>query len=292
MIRSMTGYGQAVVKSPLGKWTVEVRSLNHRYLEYSSKLPQSLMSMEGEIKNVVQSKIKRGKITLALAVEENEPGRARVFIDEEKLFFYRQQLKKIARKMKVEDTVSIRDLITLPGVFDAEREEPDSAKIWPRVKACVVRALEELVRMKIREGKALKQELALRLGHLQVSLSKIKTFAAGSVSHYQERLKNRIAELTQGLELDPDKLAKEAALLADRSDVTEEIVRLGSHIDLFGSVLEEDGEIGKKLDFITQEMNREANTIASKAMNFDISQEAVRIKTEIEKIREQVQNVE
>jgi uncharacterized protein (TIGR00255 family) len=288
----MTGYGQAAAKGRRDKWTVEIRSLNHRYLEYSSKLPQSLMALEGEIKSVVQAKIKRGKVTLSLTLEDGADDRARVFIDETKISFYHQHLKKIARKMKVDDKVSIRDLITLPGVFDAERAESDSAKIWPRIQSCVNQAVEELLRMKIQEGKALKKELSLRLGHVQASLSKIKTFASGAVLHYQDRLKNRISELTKGLELDAEKLAKEAAVLADRSDVTEEIVRLGSHIDLFRSVLEEVGEIGKKLDFITQEMNREANTIASKAMNFDISQEAVRIKTEIEKIREQVQNIE
>ena len=183
-------------------------------------------------------------------------------------------------------------MVGLPNIFLVERDDFQAAKEWPRLQNVIRLALDRLQKMKFKEGQALKKQFLLRLELIAEALKRIEKSSQHAVLQYQERLKDRVSELTKGIELDQEKLAREVAIMAERSDITEEIVRLSNHLKLFQSTLEENGEIGKKLDFITQEMNREANTIASKSPAFQISQDAVNIKSEIEKIREQVQNIE
>ncbi len=292
MLRSMTGFGQATLGQGKDKWIVEIRSLNHRFLEYSSRLPQALSPLENEIKNLVQSQIKRGKVSLFISLNGGESIREKVIIDEEKIDFYFRNLRKIAHRLKMDPKLSLNDLIVLPNIFLVDKTNIQIAKEWPRIRLAIRRALKKLLMMKTREGLALKKEILGRLSLITKAVQKIRKSASTVVLEYQERLKKRVSALTMGLEIDHEKLAKEVAIMADRSDITEEVVRLENHIKLFRSTLEERDEIGKKLDFITQEMNREANTIGSKSSSFYISQEVVKIKSEIEKIREQVQNIE
>jgi len=292
MLKSMTGFGQATLGQGKNKWVVEVRSLNHRFLEYSSKIPQVLNSLEGEIKHLVQAKVKRGKISLTINLNGGEFTKEDVRIDEKKIDLYYHNLRRIASRLKIDSKLSLSDLISLPDIFLVEKPRFELSKEWLHVREAVLSALEKLVKMKIREGSALHRELLLRLRMIAQSVAKIQKVTSKSILDYQARLKSRVTELARGLELDSEKLAREGAIMADKSDITEEIVRLKSHLKLFKVTLGEKEEVGKKLDFITQEMNREANTVASKSLSFGISQEVVKIKSEIEKIREQVQNIE
>lgn len=288
----MTGFGQAVLGRGADKWVVEIRSLNHRYLEYSSKLPQALTPLEGHIKSLVQSHVRRGKVSVFITSNGAESLRENVVIDEGKIEFYYRNLRRIAHHLKIEPRISLSDLVALPNIFLADKASVKMEEHWPRIQKALRKAIVRLIQMKVREGAALKKDLLWRVGLIAKCLARVKRLATSVVVQYQERLKTRVAELTKGLDLDSEKLAREIAIMADRSDVTEEVVRLENHLRLFRSTLEEREEVGKKLDFITQEMNREANTIASKSVSFAISREVVRIKTEVEKIREQVQNIE
>ncbi len=292
MLKSMTGFGQSTLGHGKDKWVVEIRSLNHRFLEYSARLPQVLAPLENEIKNLIQTKVKRGKISLSVSYNGGDSPREDVAIDEKKLDFYYRSLRRIAQRLKIDPKLSLQDLVGLPNIFLVQKSDFELAREWQRLSKALRRALAKLQKMKAKEGMALKKEFFLRLRLIAEALQRIEKASQIAVLQYQERLKNRVAELTKGIELDQEKLAREVAIMAERSDITEEIVRLGNHLKLFRSTLEESGEIGKKLDFITQEMNREANTIASKSPAFQISQEAVNIKSEIEKIKEQVQNIE
>lgn len=292
MLKSMTGFGQATVGRGKDKWTVEIRSLNHRFLEYSARLPQVLAPLENDIKNLIQAKVRRGKISLSISFNGGESVRENVAIDEQKLDFYYRSLRRIAHRLKIDPKLTLHDLVGLPNIFLVEKGEFRAAKEWQRLQNVIRLALDRLQKMKVKEGQALKKQFLLRLELIEEALKRIEKSSQQAVLQYQERLKARVSELTKGIELDHEKLAREVAIMAERSDITEEIVRLGNHLKLFQSTLDENGEIGKKLDFITQEMNREANTIASKSPAFQISQDAVNIKSEIEKIREQVQNIE
>lgn len=292
MLKSMTGFGRAVVGRGKDKWVVEIRSLNHRFFEYSSKIPQNVAALEGDIKNVIQSKIRRGKITLSAGWNGSESLKDQVVIDEEKIDFYYRHLRKIASRLRIDSKLTLHDLVSLPNIFQVEHSDVVLAQEWPRLERAVRRALDGLLKMKTREGAALGKELLGRLVAIDKSVGKVKQLAANLIDQYQTRLQARVGQLTLGLELDRDKLVREVAIMADRSDITEEVVRLGNHLKLFRSTLREGAEAGKTLDFIIQEMNRETNTIGSKALSFEISREVVRIKSELEKIREQVQNIE
>jgi uncharacterized protein (TIGR00255 family) len=292
MLKSMTGYGEATSGTGRKRCTVEIRALNHRYLEITPRLPQALTPLEAEIRMFVQSRIKRGKIHLSVSLNNGDPQSEELDLDEQKVLNYYRQLVTMARRLRIDSRISLSDLLAFPNIFVLKKRESEVLKRWPEIRRTMNRALGRLLTMKIREGQALKKELVKRLSLIRSGLGRIKRLSTDLVIHYQNRLRERVRELTEGLEMDREMLAKEVSLLADRSDVTEETVRLDNHLRLFREALQEDSEAGKKLDFITQEMNREANTIASKALSFPVSREIVKIKAEIEKIREQVQNIE
>lgn len=292
MLKSMTGFGQASHSRGQDKWVVEIRSVNHRFFDYSARLPQSLTPLESEIRNLVQTQVKRGKINLFVNQNGNDPSAEKVGIDEKKIDFYYKGLKKVASRLGIPAQISVRDLITLPHVFVVERNGLNVEKEWPWIEKTVKKAVANFLSMKEREGQLLEKDFLGRLSTIAKAAQKIKTTAEKVILQYQSKLKARVSELTSGLEFDQEKLAREVAIMADRADITEEIVRLDNHLSLFRVTLKEGDEVGKKLDFIIQEMNREVNTIGSKSLSFEISHEVIQIKNEIEKIREQVQNIE
>lgn len=292
MIRSMTGYGQASLGSEKRKCSVEIRSLNHRYFDYSARIPQALLALEEPIKQLIHSRIQRGKITLSLSLNGGETLLERVRIDEEKVGFYYKSLLRAASKLGLERSIRIADIIHLPGIFVFEKEAVNAEKWWPTVRLTVERALKDLIFMREKEGRCLERDFVKRLGIVERLARGIQRRSHGLVHIYRRRLGERIKELTAGVDLDKDRLLKESAVIAERSDITEELVRLGNHIKLCRSALRQTEEAGKRIDFIMQEMNREANTIASKSVDFGISSDVVHIKSEIEKMREQVQNIE
>jgi uncharacterized protein (TIGR00255 family) len=292
MILSMTGYGKAEAVSPEFKVIVEISSVNNRFCEIQFRLPKFLSSLESKLKEKILGKITRGKITYSLAWEENLPLSSYVKLNEEAAEVYYIIIKRLKDKYNLSGELKVEDFINLPDLIKMEKEEYDLEKAWGVISEVTEKALSELNSMRRAEGSSLSTDLRNRVESLNEALKKIEKLASQNVESYRMRLHGRISELTRETNLDEQRLAQEVALLAERSDVTEECIRFKSHNQQFLSALEEKVPVGKRLTFLLQEMNREANTIGSKALSSSISQLVIFLKEEIEKIREQVQNIE
>ncbi len=290
MIEGMTGFGRASVGTGAFRWTVEIRSLNHRFLDFSVRLPNTFSAWEADIQKLVQSRLKRGKITVSTSLANERANGERMVLDEAKLDFYVRTFKRIARKYHLQDGIGIREFVALPNLFAVEKKEV-SGQYWQGLKKAVQEALEKLLKMRLAEGHALSKDLSGRIVKIRRAVNVIERSAKRSIVDYQTNLEKRIQSLDERIKIDPDRLAREVVMQAERSDITEEIVRARHHFDSFIKSLHSNEEAGKKLDFITQEIHREVNTITSKAQNFKISNEVVQIKSELEKIREQIQNI-
>ena len=292
MIRSMTAFAR-VSLAALGKhWAVEIRSLNQRYFELSLRLPPAMYPLEAQVRQLVQSVMHRGKISLSIS-EEGRSGESLAYeLDQDQVRAYLASAKKIKSKFKLEGKLTVEEIMRLPGVVKEKAAGDVPAWNWAKLGGLLKKALDKAVRHKEEEGDKLDKDFRQRLDHIVKTVHKIETLVQGNQKIYFEKLKNRLHDLLGDEKLETDRLYREVAFLAERSDITEEMVRMKSHLELFEKWLGRQGEIGRELDFLCQEMNREANTMASKAQLFDVSQEAIAIKSEIEKIREQVQNVE
>jgi uncharacterized protein (TIGR00255 family) len=245
---------------------------------------------EVDVQKIVQSRLKRGKITLSASLSGEKPTAERLLLDDAKLAFYMRTFKRIAKRYRLEGRIGIREAISLPNLFTVERKEI-SSRYWVDLKKAVQEALGKLNGMRLAEGWTIARDLTTRAGKISKSLSAIRKEAQKFPARYREQLSARIQALDERIKLDPDRLAREVAFQAERCDITEEIVRAVHHMESFVKSLGGNGETGKKLDFIVQEIQREVNTTASKAQNTRISDEVVRIKSELEKIREQIQNI-
>ena len=293
MIKSMTAFVRLAGSPKDKQWSVEIRSLNHRYLEFSMKSPAILFPLEGRIKDLVQSKIKRGKITLAITQDNEAEITENLKLNEEAVSRYLGAIRQLQKRFKLKSEVSLQSILTLPEIFTSEREPSgDADKIWPQIEKVLKRALDNAIQVKQREGKKLAEDIFDRLDKIEKTVGQIEGHAKGHEKRYFKKLTDRVTQLLKDQELDSDRVYREVAFLAERSDVTEEIVRMRSHLELFRSRLRVDSEIGRELDFLCQEMLREINTMGSKSQFFEISRETVFAKGELEKIREQVQNIE
>ena len=292
MIRSMTAFARLSLAA-LGKhWVVEIRSLNQRYFELSLRLPPAMYPLESQMRQLVQSVMHRGKITLSIS-EEGRAGESLAYeLDQDQVRAYLASAKKIQSKFKMEGKLTVETVMRLPGVVKEKAGGDVQAWNWANLGGLLRKALDKAVHHKEEEGEKLDKDFRQRLDHIAKTTHKIETLVQGNQKTYFEKLKNRLGDLVGDEKFDADRLYREVALLAERSDITEETVRMKSHLELFEKWLGRQGEIGRELDFLCQEMNREANTLSSKAQLFEVSQEAIAIKSEIEKIREQVQNVE
>lgn len=292
MIRSMTAFAR-VSLAALGKhWVVEIRSLNQRYFELSLRLPPAMYPLESQVRQLVQSVMHRGKITLSIS-EEGRAGESLAYeLDQDQVRAYLASAKKIQSKFKMEGKLTVETVMRLPGVVKEKAGGDVQAWNWANLSGLLKKALDKAVHHKEEEGEKLDKDFRQRLDHIAKTTHKIETLVQGNQKTYFEKLKNRLGDLVGDEKLDADRLYREVALLTERSDITEETVRMKSHLELFEKWLGRQGEIGRELDFLCQEMNREANTMASKAQLFEVSREAIAVKSEIEKIREQVQNVE
>lgn len=291
MIRSMTAFSRVSQTTRKGQWIVELRSLNHRYFDLSMRVPPDLVELEGPIRDLVKEKITRGKISLSITCSE-EADEEDLQLDEAAARKYLKAVRTLKRRFGLQGDVTVEDLIKLPRLFTNKKSKESLEKSWLQVKQLLKRGVQQAVKAKEVEGGKIAQDMAMRLKAVQVAAQKIEKAAASRVQESFEKLKERVRELLGGQDGDPERLWREVALMADRSDVTEELVRLRSHLSLFQTRLRSKDEIGRELDFLCQELNREINTIGSKAQSFGISREVVFVKGEIEKIREQVQNVE
>ncbi len=292
MVRSMTAFSRASVPSKDGTWTVEIRSLNHRYFEFSVKLPQSVAALETRIRDAVQTEMCRGKVTVGVNLERGAKDYPKVEVNEDAVKTYLTAARQLQKKFKLSGEISIEQVLKLPGVFSSHEQEKDPEKRWPEIKKTVVKALAAATKAKEEEGRKLASDIDKRLTQIAQAVSKIEKLAKSKTETVFKKTLARLEALLGEKQQDLERVEREVAFLAERSDITEELVRMASHLDLFRSRLKGNAEVGRELDFICQEMNREVNTMASKAQLFEIATEVVFIKGELEKIREQIQNIE
>lgn len=292
MIRSMTAFARGTVQAKEGQWTVEIRSVNHRFFEFSVKMPHTVAALENRVRDLVQAELKRGKITVGINLERNEKNRPGVEIDESVVESYLTAAGKIKKKYKLAGDVTLEQVMRLPGIFTMPEQENDAEKRWPEIKKALAAALKMAAKNKEEEGGKLAKDIAERLRLVTQALAKIEKNTAARSQAIFQKIKAKVETLLGEKEKDLERVEREVAFLAERSDITEEVVRMRSHLELFKGRLKSSGEVGRELDFVCQEINREVNTMASKSQMFEISTEVVFIKGEIEKIREQIQNIE
>lgn len=292
MVYSMTGFGRAEITKDDVKAGVEISSVNGRFCEIQFRLPRFLSPLEPQLKELLSNHISRGKVSYTLNWEENLPPSSYVKLNEEMTDVYHTIFQELKKRYKLSGEIKMESFLNLSELVKVEREECDLAKAWQIVSDVTCIALAEFNKMRGVEGTKLVEDMRGRIESLNRTLAEIEKLTQHNVESYRNKLKSKISTLLQDTKVDEDRLALEVALMAERSDITEECVRFKSHNEQFISSLNEGGSIGRRLTFLLQEMNREANTIASKAGNALISQKVVLLKEEIEKLREQVQNIE
>ena len=292
MISSMTGYGRAeLVKEDVGA-SVEISSVNNRFCDIQFRLPKFLSPLESKLKETILATVTRGKISYTLNWEESLPITSYVKLNEEAADVYHTIMTQLKEKYNLSSEIKVDHFLNLPDLIKVEKEEYDIDKAWEVVREVTLGALEEFNSMRKSEGARLASDLKQRVNNLDGTISEIERLTPLNVGSYRKKLKTRLSELLADQVVDEQRIEQEVALMAEKSDVTEECVRFKSHNQQFLSALEEGGPVGKRLTFLLQEMNREANTIGSKASDAQISQKVIFLKEEIEKIREQVQNIE
>jgi len=291
MLISMTGFGQGEATSATSSVTVEVRSVNHRFLDLAFKLPRVIQNREADIKDIVRAKLSRGRVSITINIESPMSGRA-ITINEHVLETYLTQLRAFARKHNLDERLSMEALIQLPEVVTAKELEPGEDEVWPLVEKSLNGALDACTKMRVDEGEALEKDLVHRMQIIDRTVSAIEKLSPEVAKQQVEALRKRVAQLAGEVQVNEDRIAVEIVMLADKTDFTEEITRLRSHEAQFNKALKDGGEVSKKLTYILQEMHREASTIGAKASGSEVIQHVVVLKEETEKLREQVQNLE
>lgn len=292
MVLSMTGYGRARLTLHGRDITVEIKSVNSRYFEYSSRLPRGYSFLEDKLKKLVNGKIARGKAELNLTIVNVEAPDTVITPNVELARQYRAAMDEMARQLGMRNDVTLSGLCRFPDMFSAVHAEADEAELWQDVQAVAAAALENFVAMRAAEGAKLREDVLARLCTLEKDVGVIEQTSAARVQKYTDKLYARLKELLDGRDIDDARILTEAAIFADKTAVDEETVRLRSHIRQYRDILALSEPVGRKLDFLTQELNRETNTIGSKCNELDITRVVVEMKGEIEKIREQIQNLE
>lgn len=292
MISSMTGFGKGETRFKSGKVTIELKTVNHKFFDATLKLPNGISAFEDRIKEILQKKINRGKVNLNLAYDGVLLKENKVTINKKSAKKYYEELDGLSKYLGLARTVDIKDVISLPGVLVVEPIDEGLASFWPKIKKALDLAIDKLVADREKEGKALYTDLAGRTKKIVSMLSVIRSRAHLNIDEYRKRFADRIKDLTGGREIDRGRLEMEVAIFAKNSDISEEITRLENHLSHFNKTISDGGEVGKKIDFIAQELHREINTIGSKASDFKIAKSVIEIKSEIEKIREQAKNLE
>jgi uncharacterized protein (TIGR00255 family) len=290
MISSMTGFGRGTASAEGADVTVELRSLNSRYCEVTVRAPRSLAEHETDVQNRVKDALDRGKINVNVQVQR-AAGSAPLRVDAAAATTYRRLLDEVRDAAGIQEPVGLDHVLKFPDVLVTVDEGDDAEGVWEAAQAALAEALDAIAAMRRQEGEALAADLRARLDAVETELDAVEEEAPARVTAAREALAERIATLLDDERVDPDRLELEIAVLADKLDVNEECVRLRSHLALFREALESDEPVGRRLNFLAQEFNREINTIASKANDPGIAHRAVTMKEELEKIREQVQNI-
>ena len=282
MILSMTGFGRGTAVLNGREITVELRSVNSRYFEYSSRIPRSCSYMDSRLKKQLNERVTRGKVELSMTIQNVEAADAEVTVNMELARSYQKALRNLSEKLCIKNDVTVSTLTRFPDVLATRHADVDEEQLWADVSAVTAQALDNFIAMRAAEGAKMKADVESRLCFLEERVGRVETLSAGRVEAYTSRLYEKLKT----------RVLTEAAIFGDKTAVDEETVRLRSHIAQYRSILELDEPVGRKLDFLTQELNRETNTIGSKCQDLDITRTVVDMKAEIEKIREQIQNLE
>lgn len=292
MLKSMTGYGKGEATAPHGAFMVEIRSVNHRYGEIAVRMPRSFLALESEVKKQIAAVLKRGKIDVSVMWEEACLGDSMPQVDLELARHYQHSFTHLADELKLSREINLNMIISQKGVIREVAVAREEGDVQQALTEAVQAAVSTLDAMRLREGEALETDLRARREQVAAWAAEIGQRTPLVIQEYRQKLKGRLDLLLEGNDIDETRLAQEVALLADRCDITEELVRLASHFSQFDEALAMTEPVGRKLDFLMQEMNREVNTIGSKSNDAGITSLVIRIKAEMEKMREQVQNVE
>ena len=292
VLKSMTGYGKGEATTPHGNFLVEIRSVNHRYGEISVRMPRTLYAFENDVKRLAASLLKRGKIDITVQWDETAAAHVAPQLDLAVARGYFDAYTRLSKELNLPQDAPLSLIMSQKGVLKDVAGSVDETLLQPLLLTAVQAAVTALDGMRAREGEALNEDLRTRRSQIAEWSAQIGERTSQVVSEYRQKLKTRLELLLEGVELDESRLAQEVALLADRCDITEELVRLASHFNQFDEALRSSEPVGRKLDFLMQEMNREVNTIGSKSNDAGITNLVIRIKAEMEKMREQVQNVE
>ncbi len=292
MVASMTGYGTAELVQEDLKATVEISSVNNRFCEIQFRLPKNLSPLESKLKELILSRITRGKVNFSLSWEEAAPVASFFKLNQEAADVYFNIMEQLKERYGLPGDIRLDQFFSLPDLVKVEKDEPDLEKAWEIVSGVARKALEEFDGMRKAEGQKLARDMMERISKLNQTIAQIEKLTPLSIDVYRKKLESRIKELLDNSRVDERRLELEVALMAEKCDVTEECVRFKSHNEQFLAAMKEDAPVGKRLTFLLQEMNREANTVGSKAADVEISQKVIFLKEEIEKLREQAQNIE
>jgi uncharacterized protein (TIGR00255 family) len=293
MLKSMTAYAKSEKTREKLTVLIEIRSYNSRHLDIALRVPHGYLALEERIKTLIAGKVSRGRIEINLQVRDDSDEAYAFEINAPKAKAYYDGLVQLKEKFNINSEISVDLLISGGAIIKPVEMGIDMEACWPVFKDCINEAITNLIDMRKKEGNFLETDIVARLNGMEVYIDRIRKESRDLLSHYQQRLKDRIAALTKGIiEIDPDRIAQEAAFLADRSDISEEIVRAASHIKQFRTIISSAEPAGRKLNFLVQELNREFNTMGSKTNHSDVSHIIVEVKSDLEKIREQLQNVE
>ncbi|HHX11880.1 MAG TPA: YicC family protein [Clostridiales bacterium] len=292
MLRSMTGFGRCEIAGVDRKITVEMKSVNHRYCDISIKLPKKLGFFETSIRSYLKKAINRGKIDVFITYEDYSENNVCVKYNEDLAREYYENLKKMSESFNIDLNIRVSELSRYPDVFSLEEQTIDEKELWDFIEKAISGATEHFIETRIKEGENLKLDIAGKLDNMLTMIDYIEERSPEILKEYREKLMTKVNEILADTKIDESIVATEVTVFADKICVDEETVRLRSHIKNMKDTLDDEDSVGRKLDFIAQEMNREANTILSKANDLAISNIAIDLKTEIEKVREQIQNIE
>ena len=287
MLRSMTGYGRATYEIDAREYVVEIKSVNNRYSDISIKMPRSISFLEDKIKKLISNAITRGKIEVFVSFTNNSDIGRNIEINREIAKRYIEEMRKLASEQNINSNIEVIDVMKMPDVLNTKIDETAEELI-----ICTNEAIKNFISMREVEGEKIKEDLEKRINVISEKINKINSISTGLVEEYIVKLEKRVNELLKPNVVDETRLAQEIVIYSDKCSVEEEITRMKSHISQFLSLLDKDNSNGKRIDFLIQEMNRETNTIGSKANNLEITNYVVDIKTELENIREQIQNIE
>jgi len=292
MLKSMTGFGKGEGDTALGKLYVEVRSVNHRYCDINIKLPKRLAPFENRIKETIRSQVSRGRIDVSLKLDNLGEEKIQLHVDLHLAEQYYQVLQSLREKLQLKDEVSLALLAGSKDLITAKEEAGDIEPYWQEIVPILKRSFQDLDEMKRLEGESIAKDIQQRLEYIAQQLAIIKQQFPSRLEAYQNKLQERLQSLLKGMEVDFSRFQQEVAFLTERTDITEEIVRTESHLAQFTILWKGEESVGRKMEFLLQEIHREVNTVSAKANDAEISQRVVEIKSELEKIREQVQNIE